>query len=163
MNKPFVQKILAVVLGISLFVMLMSFVSLIFDAALIDDVSTFANEDLMNLSKWMTVGIICILIPTFVCYAFTFFAKSKIFSICSAVLSAFVTICSIAFIFVLRAEILDNFNLQNYSLLTGYVQEMLILAVPALLVCVYFILNSINLFRHKNSENNAEATTNEEN
>ena len=143
--------------------MLMSCVSLIMDAVLIDDTILFNNsyKDLLLFTKWTAVALVCTLIPTFVCYAFAFFAKSKIFSICSAVLSLFIAVCCFAFLFTARTAALDGVSAQKYATVTGYFQEMLQLAVPALIACAYFVINSVNLFKHKAVENNVEADENE--
>lgn len=149
MNKPFVQKILAVVLGISLFVMLMSFVSLIFDAVVADDLMLISEsyKELISFTKWTAVALVCTLVPTFVCYAFAFFAKSKIFSICSAVLSLFIAVCCIAFLFTAKASAIEGISASKYATVSGYFQEMLHLAIPALIACAYFVIHSVNLFK----------------
>ena len=134
MNKPFVQKILAVVLGLALFVMLMSCVSLIMDAVLIDDTILFNNsyKDLLLFTKWTAVALVCTLIPTFVCYAFAFFAKSKIFSICSAVLSLFIAVCCFAFLFTARTAALDGVH-RNMQQLPAIFRKCYSLPCPRLL------------------------------
>ncbi len=120
MDKKFVKKILAVVLGITLVAMIFAVFSLAFDAVGMNDLQTLdSSNDVIGLFKWQAVALACILVPTLACYAFAFFGNGKIFNILSSVLSLFVAATAVAFTFVLRKTALDLDSTTAYSTVAG--------------------------------------------
>lgn len=175
MNKKYVKMIISVLLGIVLITMIISFVSLIFDSAFMDDVISLNNSDsedakklndIMTLMKWMGVSLVCVLVPVFVCYVFAYFGNGKIFNIVSAVLSLFVTAICIAFICVLRKQALDSESATIYAAVVECFEDFITLAVTSLLACTFFIYNSVASFLkisdNKVSAENTEGSNNEE-
>ena len=158
MDKSFIKKVLAVVLGISLFVMLVTLASLIMEAALADDVSihaSFTAEKTIMFIKWSAVALICVTVPALVCYALAYFGNHKIFGIISEVLSFLIVACCIAFFVVARKIALEQLSSSAYASATGYFTELIQLAVPSLLVGIYFVLESVKAFK-KNGQKEAE-------
>lgn len=169
MNKKYANKIISVLLGIALITMIFSFVSLIFDAAFMDDVILLNDSDgnterklneIMTFMKWISVSLVCVLVPVFVCYVFAYFGNGKIFNIVSAVLSLFVTAMCIAFICVLRKQALDSKSATIYAAVAESFEAFITLAVTSLLVCAFFIYNSVLSFKAK-PENNLSAQSGE--
>lgn len=128
MDKPFIKKILAVVLGLSVMIMVYETVSLIFGACLFDDLELLQSSQLNDLQafmKWSAVGLACMLIPTLTCYVMTFLTKGKLFTLISAILSFGITACCIAFLCVSHSYALQGFNTSNYTSATGYFSDLL--------------------------------------
>ncbi|MBD5584323.1 MAG: hypothetical protein HDQ88_04520 [Clostridia bacterium] len=164
MDKKFIKKILAVVLGMSLLIMIYRLVSLIMDASLTDDAVLMGSSDIEESAmfmKWTSVALICLLVPTLTCYAFAFFGNKKIFTICSAVLSLFVAVCCIAFFAKMRSILLEDVDALVYASGAGYFSEMMQLAVPSLIACAYFTVCSVLAFKKVNNSKTGES--NEEN
>lgn len=154
MDKKFIKKILAVLLGISLLIMIYEWVSLIMDAALADDTVLLGSSDIKESTmfmKWTSVALVCLLVPTFTCYVFAFFGNKKIFNICSAILSLFVAVCCIAFFAKMRSILLEDAYASVYASGVGYFSEMMQLAVPSLIACAYFTICSVLAFKKGNN------------
>lgn len=175
MDKKYANKIISVLLGIALIAMIFSFFSLIFDTAFMDDVILLNNStendakklnEIMTLIKWMGVSLVCVLIPVMVCYVFAYFGNGKIFNIVSAVLSLFVTVTCIAFVCVLRKQALDTKSATIYAAVTECFKEFISLAAASLLVCAFFVYNSVASFKFKpknsRSAQSGEVQNNEE-
>lgn len=175
MNKKYANRIISVLLGIALIAMIFSFVSLIFDAAFMDDVillnDSYGNterklNEIMTFMKWISVSLVCVLVPVFVCYVFAYIGNGKIFNIVSAVLSLFITAICIAFICVLRKQALDSKSATIYAAVAESFEAFITLAVTSLLVCAFFIYNSVVSFikkpDNKVSIENTEVLNNEE-
>jgi len=167
MEKTFVKKVLAVVLGISLFVMLVSLASLIMDAVLADDVLLLdSNNDYIKeismFMKWTSVALVCAIVPTVLCYIFAYFGNGKIFNICAAVLSFFVAAGCIAFIFVVRDIAMEEIRSDAYAAATGYISELVQLGVSTVISGIFFTVNSVVLFLNKKQAVNDAEVGNEE-
>ncbi|MDE7301084.1 MAG: hypothetical protein K2N47_02835 [Clostridia bacterium] len=165
MDKKFVKKILAVVLGITLIAMIFSVVSLIIAAVGVSDLEALGNSiDELALLKWQSVALVCIIVPTLACYAFAFFGNGKIFNIVSAALSLLVAVTSLAFFIVLRKAALNSVSSTTYATVATSFTEFIKVAVFATIALVYFILNSVASFKKKTdkAEITEEANGNEE-
>ena len=158
MNKKYVNKIISVLLGIALIALIFSFFSLLFDAIFMDDVillndsnSTDAKKlnEIMPLMKWMTVSLVCVLVPTLVCYVFAYFGNGKIFNIVSAVLSLFFAATCIAFVCVLRKEAIDTNSATIYAAVAECCENFIMLAAASLLLCAFFVYNGVSSFIKK--------------
>ncbi len=155
MNKKFVSAVIAVVLGMSVFVMISSTVSLIFDAILSHDVTYHASvfqsmKDMLSYVRNSTIGIVVFSAAALASYCFTYYTKAKkVFGCISAGLSlALATFC-IAFVFDLRRLALDSVSPQLYEAATAYFSEPIILAIAALLLCAYFTVITVKAFAAK--------------
>ena len=117
MEKAFVKKVLAVLLGVSLVILVYETASLIVAAALFDDLQIFENSlnDLEAFIKWSAVALACMLIPALASYVFAFFGKNKLFVLISAALSLIVTICCIAFFCMARVYAMQGFSSSSYA------------------------------------------------
>ena len=163
MDKSFIKKILAVVLGIAVIIMVFETVSLLFDACLIDDVKIFQGhglDDLQAFMKWSAVGLACTLIPTLACYVMTCFTKGKLFTLISAILSFAVMACGIAFLCVAHSYAMQGYSSSNYASATGYFSELLKIAIAAALIGLYFLLVTVIPAKKKN-ETQSEVSENE--
>ncbi|MDE7373431.1 MAG: hypothetical protein K2N18_05145 [Clostridia bacterium] len=146
MDKAFFKRVLIVIMGVCAITLLFSFVSLIIDAVSGVDLLDHAgiSYSVMMFVKWTAVAIVCLLVPLFASYVFSCVSKNAIFSIASAVLSLLIAVCTITFICVLRKDILDaDWSTNAYALLTGYMEDMLQIAVPCFIGCAYFTVNSV--------------------
>lgn len=164
MDKPFIKKILAVVLGLSVMIMVYETVSLIFGACLFDDLELLQSSqlnDLLAFMKWSAVGLACMLIPTLTCYVMTFLTKGKLFTLISAILSFGITACCIAFLCVSHSYALQGFNTSNFTSATGYFSDLLQIAVAAVLIGVYFLIVTFIPVKVKNIAQ-SEVNENEE-
>lgn len=172
MDKSFVKKILAVLLGISLVIMVYETVSAIIGVITLDDLQILQIylTDLQAFIKWSMVGLICIIIPTLASYVFAFLSKKKTFALISAVLSFFVTICCIVFFSVARSYAMHGFSSSNYaegvSLFTAYIQ----IGVASALIGAYFLITLLHRDKKQavtetaeETEQQAEEVENEEN
>lgn len=174
MDKKYVKKIISVLLGIALISIVFSLFSLIFDAAFADDLILLNDtgstelelDEIITLMKWMTVSLVCVLVPTIVCYFFAYFGNGKIFNIVSAVLSLLITATCIAFICVLRQKALDTESATIYAAATGCFDEFIQLAATSFLLCAFFVCNSVFSFLKKPESQqqveNTEVQSNEE-
>ncbi|MDE7405992.1 MAG: hypothetical protein K2M89_03880 [Clostridiales bacterium] len=158
MDKKTVQTIMSVVLGIAAFVIVAALVSLFFGAILAEDpveISETAEsvEKVLLYVKNSSIAVICIGIPTVVCYFFTFFSKSKkAFGLISAILSLVLVEMCLGFIFDLRSIVLkltDDVS-TCYSLATAFFTDLIEVLVSCLISCAYFIVVTVCAFRTKN-------------
>jgi len=142
MDKSFIKKILAVVLGISLVIMIYETFSLIVGAVLVDDLKLLNTRlnDLQTFMKWSAVALACMLIPTLASYVFAFFGKGKLLSLLAAILSLVITVCCVVFFCVCRSYALQGFSTTNYASSAAYLAELIQLAVAAALCGVYFLV-----------------------
>ena len=164
MDKTFIKKILAVVLGLAVIIMIYESVSLIFGACLFDDLELLqgsALNDLQAFMKWSAVGLACMLIPTLTCYVMTFFTKGKLFTLISAILSFVIAACCIAFLCVGHSYALQGYSTVSYTSATGYFSDLLQITVAAVLIGVYFLLVTVIPTKIKNIAQ-SEVNENEE-
>ncbi len=159
MDKAFVKKVIAVVIGISLFVMVASLISLITEAVLADDVMLEAGismKQVVTYIKWSMVAVICITVSAFVCYAFAYFGNKPVFLIISAAISFAIAICCIVFLAVIREFVLENFSSDVYAVAAEYFGELIQLAIPSVLVGAYFTVSSVKAFVKKEEAHDEE-------
>lgn len=149
MDKAFVKKVLATVYGICVLIMLFKFVSLITDIAFAKDLVDFGSvyTSVAYMIKWSALGIVCVLVPVFACSFFAFFSKNKIFIIIAAALHLFVGVSAIVLAAAVRQYSLAFDAAATYAAGLTYLQELIELAVPSLLVCGYFVYDAVIAFK----------------
>ncbi len=169
MDKAFVKKVLAVLLGISLVILVYETVSLIVAAALFDDLQIFENSlnDLEAFMKWSAVALACMLIPALASYVFAFFGKNKLFVLISAVLSLIVTICCIAFFCMARVYAMQGFSSSSYAQGASFLSEFIQIAIASALIGAYLLITFLRSVKKKHTETvevtvAAEVSENEE-
>lgn len=169
MEKAFVKKVLAVLLGVSLVILVYETVSLIVAAALFDDLQIFENSlnDLEAFIKWSAVALACMLIPALASYVFAFFGKNKLFVLISAVLSLIVTICCIAFFCMARVYAMQGFSSTSYAQGASFLSEFIQIAIASALIGAYLLITFLRSVKIKHTEtvevtDSAEVSENEE-
>lgn len=169
MEKAFVKKVLAVLLGVSLVILVYETVSLIVAVALFDDLQIFENSlnDLEAFIKWSAVALACMLIPALASYVFAFFGKNKLFVLISAVLSLIVTICCIAFFCMARVYAMQGFSSSSYAQGASFLSEFIQIAIASALIGAYLLVAFLRSVKKKHTETvevtvAAEVSENEE-
>ena len=163
MDKPFVKKILAVVLGLALIIMIFGTISLIWDAIGMGDLKELSGSlnDIQSFMRWTAVGLAIMVVPALASYVFAFFSDKKLFKITSAVLSLVVVICCITFITLCRNMAVD-LGTTSYASAAGYFSELMQLLIASALIGIYFLLISV-LPAKKAEKVETEEAENEEN
>lgn len=169
MEKAFVKKVLAVLLGVSLVILVYETASLIVAAALFDDLQIFENSlnDLEAFIKWSAVALACMLIPALASYVFAFFGKNKLFVLISAALSLIVTICCIAFFCMARVYAMQSFSSSSYAQGASFLSEFIQIAIASALIGAYLLITFLRSVKKKHTETvevtvAAEVSENEE-
>ncbi len=169
MEKAFVKKVLAVLLGVSLVILVYETASLIVAAALFDDLQIFENSlnDLEAFIKWSAVALACMLIPALASYVFAFFGKNKLFVLISAALSLIVTICWIAFFCMARVYAMQGFSSSSYAQGASFLSEFIQIAIASALIGAYLLITFLRSVKKKHTETvevtvAAEVSENEE-
>ena len=169
MEKAFVKKVLAVLLGVSLVILVYETASLIVAAALFDDLQIFENSlnDLEAFIKWSAVALACMLIPALASYVFAFFGKNKLFVLISAALSLIVTICCIAFFCMARVYAMQGFSSSSYAQGASFLSEFIQIAIASALIGSYLLITFLRSVKKKHTETvevtvAAEVSENEE-
>ncbi len=169
MEKAFVKKVLAVLLGVSLVILVYETASLIVAAALFDDLQLFENSlnDLEAFIKWSAVALACMLIPALASYVFAFFGKNKLFVLISAALSLIVTICCIAFFCMARVYAMQGFSSSSYAQGASFLSEFIQIAIASALIGAYLLITFLRSVKKKHTETvevtvAAEVSENEE-
>lgn len=169
MEKAFVKKVLAVLLGVSLVILVYETASLIVAAALFDDLQIFENSlnDLEAFMKWSAVALACMLIPALASYVFAFFGKNKLFVLISAALSLIVTICCIAFFCMARVYAMQGFSSSSYAQGASFLSEFIQIAIASALIGAYLLITFLRSVKKKHTETvevtvAAEVSENEE-
>ncbi|MDE6597203.1 MAG: hypothetical protein K2K60_01015 [Clostridia bacterium] len=161
MNKPFVKNVFAVILGIALLIEVYEAFTLLISGFIVKDAMIFTSETDMNkiveFVKWSSVGVGCLLVPALLGSALGFFSKGRILKILSAAIWLAVAVTCITLLFVLRKTVLDMLDANLYAVAAELMDEMLLVAIPAVLICVYFILDSVFLFGKKEVKANEKA------
>lgn len=167
MDKKFTQKIVAVVLGLSLFIAVISTFSLLFDSILADDIIKLTSvsektEKIIGYMKYSAIGILCVSVAAITCYCFTYFSKNKkVFGIISTVLALFMSVTCIALTFDLRGTVLDGMSSSAYEAATGYFQELLQIAIAHIIACAYFAVITAFAFKKKTAGKSEKTETEE--
>lgn len=169
MEKAFVKKVLAVLLGVSLVILVYETASLIVAAALFDDLQIFENSlnDLEAFMKWSAVALACMLIPALASYVFAFFGKNKLFVLISAALSLIVTICCIAFFCMARVYAMQGFSSTSYAQGASFLSEFIQIAIASALIGAYLLITFLRSVKKEHTETvevtvAAEVSENEE-
>ena len=169
MDKAFVKKVLAVLLGFSLVIMVYETASLIVGATLFDDLQIFETSlnDLEAFMKWSAVALACMLIPALASYVFAFFGKNKLFVLISAALSLIVTICCIAFFCMARVYAMQGFSSSSYAQGASFLSEFIQIAIASALIGAYLLITFLRSVKKKHTETvevtvAAEVSENEE-
>lgn len=169
MEKAFVKKVLAILLGVSLVILVYETVSLIVAVALFDDLQIFENSlnDLEAFIKWSAVALACMLIPALASYVFAFFGKNKLFVLISAALSLIVTICCIAFFCMARVYAMQGFSSSSYAQGASFLSEFIQIAIASALIGAYLLVAFLRSVKKKHTETvevtvAAEVSENEE-
>lgn len=161
MNKPFVKNVLAVILGIALLIEIYEVFSLIISGAIVKDAMLFTSDENMNkiveFIKWSSIGVGCLLFPALLGSTLGFFSKGRLLKIISSAIWFAVAVTCITLLFVLRKTVVDMLKISLYEVAAELMNEMLLVAIPAVLICVYFILDSVFLFGKKEVKANEEA------
>ncbi|MDE6850459.1 MAG: hypothetical protein K2J54_03940, partial [Clostridia bacterium] len=153
MDNKMIKTIVYVIVGLALLTILYSFCSLIFNAITARDQilmnpKELTNEikEILNLATWLLVALVCLLVPTLVCYCFSLFGKNKIMTVVSAVMSLFVVVTCIAFFFVLR----DNafINTTTYTVASTAYPEIIQLLAASAVTCAFFTYESVFILKH---------------
>lgn len=144
MDKPFIKKILAVVLGISLIILIFETASLIYSAVTLGDLKEINDylNDIQSYMRWSALGLALMMVPALTCYVFAFFSEKKFYKITAASLSLIVVICCIVFISMCRRYAVDK-GLSDYASAAGYFSELMQIMVASALIGVYFLLISV--------------------
>lgn len=158
MDKAFIKKILAVVLGIALIIMIFGTVSLFWDAIGIGDLKKLDHnlDAVESFMRWSAVGLALMMVPALTSYAFAFFSDKKFYKITAASLSLAVVLCCIIFISLCRHYAIDDGYVSTYASAAGYFSELMQILIASTLIGVYFLL--ITVLPAKKTEQ-VEATT----
>lgn len=162
MNKPFVKNVLAVVLGICLITEIFSLVTLIPNAAQANNLILHAgtDEDLtqfIRLAQWTSVALICLISVTLVCFALTFFTKNAVFCIAASALCLLLAATALAFYGVTDKVAMNMLNANVYAAATEFEGDLLTVAVPAVIICVYYAFSAATAFKRRSMKNETEA------
>ena len=162
MDKKFINTALAAVMGILFLSVLFSLFSLVMDCILTTDLIEFqGGSKTLDLARWSAVALVCVLVPTIVCYGFSIFGTQKVFNLTSAILSFFIALCCLTFLFVIRDKAL-NTGASTYASVTGFFQEYISITVTTLILGTFYTVKSVFDFKRKDSENKMGETENEE-
>lgn len=146
MDKSFIKKIIAVVLGLALIIMIFAVASLIIDAVFIDDlivIGDYSHDILQDFMKWSAVGLVCVLIPTLACYVFAFLGKRKILTVLSATFSFVLTLSCVVFLCIAHSYAMIGYSAGTLATVTGYFSEVTQICIASLLVGIYFTVTAI--------------------
>lgn len=159
MNKKFINCAIATVFGIALLIALSSTFTLIFDAITVNDVTILSSvgktmEKTISYMRNTAVGIVCVNAAMLASFCFAYFSKNKkVFGCIAAGISLLSAVMCIAFIFDLRAFVLESTELSCYTAASAYFEKLITLTVVALLYFAYFLHVTIKDFLHKNANN----------
>ena len=166
MDKKTVKTFVNIIVGIAILTILYSFCSLIFEAItardpiLLEPTSLSSNaKEVLNLATWMMVALICLLVPTLVCYGFSLFGKNKIMTLASAVMSLFVVVTAFAFFFVLREYAFKGTS--AYTIAIAAFPEFIELIAACAITCAFFTYESVLIiidYKKANPKNKATIT-----
>ena len=155
---------LAAVVGLCVLIMLYSLASLIMDAALSNDLIEIGSTSVYEtvyFVKWSATGLVCLFVPAFASAVFAYFGKNRFLPVIAAVMFFFVA--ASAFGFIAKVREIAGTNSSAYSAATAYMQELLQLAIPAILAGVHFIITAVKAFSVKQiKEVTKEEAQNEE-
>lgn len=168
MDKKTVKTLVNIIVGIAILTIIYSFCSLIFNAitardAIIIDPSKIDGgvRDIVNLATWMMVALICLLVPTLVCYGFSLFGKNKIMTMASAVMSLFVIVTALAFFFVLREYSFTDTT--AYTIASAVFPGFIELIAAGSLTCAFFTYESVLIILdYKKATSNSVAASSEQ-
>lgn len=166
MDNKTVKTIVNIVVGVALLTMIYSFISLIFnaitarDAILLEAGSTNNIKNIVNLVTYMLVALVCLLVPTLVCYGFALFGKNKIMTIVSAVMSLFVVATCLALFFVLREEAFTSTS--AYTIAAAAFTEIIQLCAATAIMCAFFTFHSVTAIKEFFKKPEAKADTSEQ-
>lgn len=153
MNRSFVKNVIAVIVGVCVLTMIFGAVSFVADAALSDDfVALKSDAEIMRLIKWTALSLAFIFVPALVCYVFTCFTKNRAMNICAAAISFFIVCTCIAFFIVAHNLGMKDNSAEDFAAVSGYLSDLLQFAVPALIICVFYILRSVGAFDRKSKD-----------
>lgn len=164
MDKKFVKNVMAVVLGISVIMLITSFVSLCMDFAMFKELKALDSvaEKILYYVKWSAVGLFIFMVPMFASYIFAFFGKSKLFKAAAAVLS--LALAATALVLLICTKDVGGSGAADLAFKTAFMQELLQVTIPAFLVGVYFIVETAAAVSNDGkAQVTAEENTDEEN
>ncbi len=152
MGKKTFKTAVTVVFAICVLNMITATASLAFDAYLSKTVLLFSNtvgEKAISYMSNAAIALVCLLVPTLVCFIFSFFTDQKmVFYIASAVMALFVAATCMGFLFDLRTLAVKEFDMTNFAACTEFFTSLVALAVTSLIPCACFTVNAVNLFKH---------------
>lgn len=157
MSKKTVHIIASVALGLAVFGILSTLISMLFDVLLTKDAITILSpgesaEEVISYVKHSSIGVICIAVPMLTSFCMTFFSKDKkVFGIISLVLTLLLAAMCIGFIFDLNKIVLGLTSSQanSYTIATTYFSELITLLTACLLVGAYFTVVTVMAFKTK--------------
>lgn len=157
MSKKFVSTVIAVVLGVAVFAMISSAVSLVFEAITIRDLVNITEipEEMTKTISYMrntAIAISVFSVPVLASYCFACLSKSKkIFNCIAAGLSLALIAFCLAFVFELRHIALATASETVYTAVISYFGEIITVAVAALIPCAYFTVAAVKAFTAKDN------------
>lgn len=144
-SKTF-KVILGVIVGIALFSMISSTISLLSDFCLMDDIidkdATNGTYELMLDAKWAALATASVLFVALVCNVVVLISQGRGFKITAAALNFVTFVIAIVFLDLIRKDA-QYIGGSGYATGAGYFAEMLQVAVPALVMCAYCIFISV--------------------
>lgn len=156
MNKTIAKNVIAVVMGIALIIEIFQCFSMIFNGAFMDDVLLFKSSekhsDIIGFIKWSAVGVGCLLIPALLGCVFAYFSKSRLLKIFAAAIWFCVVVSGLSLLFVLRKTAIGLLDAECYLVAAEFINALLTMAIPAILLCVYFVVDGIKAEVKSNEE-----------
>lgn len=155
MNKKTVDTIVSVVLGISVFIILATVISLLFDVIFTKDAFTLdvldaereSNTEVMGYIMHSSIAVICVGAAMLLSYCLTYFtAEKKVFAAISATLTLLLIAMCLAFIFDLRNIAIDHDSSSMYTVAATYFAELIKVLVACLFTCAFFTVTAVKAF-----------------
>ena len=140
MKKDLKNIVLGVIIALCVFVLLMNWLSLLFDFVGAPDLIELNNSGegayvkTVRFMQWTSLTLFCLLVPTLLCFILSAFTKSKALNIIAICLGAAVVICCIIFIAIPSnyhhyGE--DKIDSITMSAVTAMWQEFITILVPS--------------------------------
>lgn len=153
MKNKTLSIVVGVLIGLAVFFLVGSAISLLSEFFLIDDLinsdATDGTLELMTDAKWAAFSVSLVTFVTIVGIITALIAHKKAFSIVASVLSFVLFVTAIVFIALIRKDA-QYIGTNGYATGLGYISEMLQVAVSGIVTGVYFLLYSI---LHKDKTN----------
>ncbi len=140
MDKKFLKKVAAVLVGISVLMMLFQFVSAIIYIVTSGELLYLGSKATPVLFvKNASIGLLCALIAVFVSFGFAVFSKNRIFQAIAGGMCIALAVCCLVLVGVSHSDAVKDLSSETYVSYTAYWSELFQLVVASLIVSVYFI------------------------